>query len=76
MPKIREFASSIAVALGSPFHLTCEADGNPSPSVHWSGGTGNVLSIDHIQDQDLHAYTCTARSTLGLDTKSVTLTKP
>jgi len=49
--------------------MTCEADGNPEPSIIWRRGdypdalsTDRLYTVHHIQNHDLGQYKCTASS--------------
>ena len=72
-PHIHDLPSERAVQVGTPLQLTCQADGNPPPTVTWSGRQSHVLRIDHVLVGDLHPYTCTATNPFGTDSRNVTL---
>lgn len=57
--------------MGHPAELSCEADGNPEPSVIWRRkdrttyahrtlSTKKVFKIEHVSSQDFGWYVCTA----------------
>ncbi|XP_071176176.1 irregular chiasm C-roughest protein-like [Mytilus edulis] len=68
-PKFVNLNSHIPVDLGTSVTLTCEADGNPLPSIIWRRGsypdalsTERQYTVHNIQDHDLGLYKCTASS--------------
>ncbi|XP_073670222.1 uncharacterized protein [Paramisgurnus dabryanus] len=78
-PAINEtkLPSTVSVIRGYPVRLVCEADGNPTPNISWSNGSGSrlkttneSLTLDEVPDGDA-VYTCTAVNILGKDTKKV-----
>ncbi|XP_069004947.1 vascular cell adhesion protein 1 [Embiotoca jacksoni] len=65
----------IVVYKGENITLTCEAEGNPAPVIHWSGDGLNIpedsnnLTITRINASS--NYTCTASNYLGNITKQI-----
>ena len=63
-----------SVKLGQPWNITCQARGNPTPTVEWKrkngnksmsrrehdGSSGVVLNIDSVVEDDLGTYFCLA----------------
>lgn len=62
-----------SVKLGQSWNITCQARGNPTPTVEWKrkngnksmtrrerGNSGVVLSIDSVVEDDLGIYFCVA----------------
>lgn len=67
-PAIKEMEAVIGVDIGQTVTLTCEADGNPEPSIIWRRGhypdalgTENKYTVN-VQTHNLGLYTCTASS--------------
>lgn len=72
-PTIKPLQDQYMVVQGSDFSLTCEASGNPYPTIVWKkvhedslGANvqqiGNVLKISHAQIENRGIYQCTAQS--------------
>ncbi|XP_069102867.1 uncharacterized protein [Argopecten irradians] len=67
------------IQTGSYVHITCRANGNPTPSIAWtfqttsntlptniySGNNGADLFIDSVTEQNYGHYRCTARNSQG-----------
>ncbi|KAL9972277.1 hypothetical protein ACROYT_G018560 [Oculina patagonica] len=66
-------SQTLSVKLGKPWNITCQATGNPVPTVEWKRENGNksmtpkehsskgaVLSIDSVSEDDLGIYFCVA----------------
>jgi len=62
-----------SVKLGQSWNITCQARGNPTPTVEWKrkngnksmssrepGSSGVVLTIDSVVEDDLGIYFCVA----------------
>lgn len=72
-PTIKPLQEQYLIVQGSDFSLTCEASGNPYPTIVWTkvhedslGANvqqiGNVLKITHAQIENRGIYQCTAQS--------------
>lgn len=72
-PTIVPLQEQYMVVQGSDFSLTCEASGNPHPTIIWTkvhedslGANvqqfGNILKITHAQIENRGIYQCTAQS--------------
>lgn len=55
---------------GDSAQLTCQVDGNPTPSIFWAKegfegylGSKAAYDIDTVGESDFGVYTCTARVT-------------
>lgn len=66
-PRFEDLDAHIPVDLGSSVTLTCDAKGNPTPSIIWRRGdypdplsTDPQYTIHNIQIHDLGQYKCTA----------------
>lgn len=69
-----------SVKLGQPWNITCQARGNPTPTVEWKrkdgnksmtpiehdGSTGVVLSIDSVNEDNLGIYFCVADNSINV----------
>ena len=68
-----------SVKLGQPWNITCQAEGNPTPTVEWKrkngnksmthrerGDSGVVLSIDSVVEDDLGSYFCVAVNSMNV----------
>ncbi|XP_078371749.1 fibroblast growth factor receptor 4-like [Oculina patagonica] len=66
-------SQTLSVKLGKPWNITCQATGNPVPTVEWKRENGNksmspkehsskgaVLSIDSVSEDDFGVYFCVA----------------
>ncbi|XP_022088025.1 uncharacterized protein LOC110977848 [Acanthaster planci] len=66
-PKIISHSSGISVSEGSPFNLTCTAEGYPTPMFTWTkdgepilGGVDGVFKKDKANVSDKGTYQCRA----------------
>ena len=77
-----------SVKLGKSWNITCQARGNPAPTVEWIrkngnksvtsreyGSSGVVLSIDSVVEDDLGIYFCVALNSKNVAYAYVTLGK-
>ena len=78
-----------SVKLGQPWNITCQARGNPTPTVEWKRQNGNksmsrrehdgsrgvVLNIDSVVADDLGIYFCLAVNSKKVVKASVELGK-
>ena len=68
-----------SVKLGQPWNITCQATGNPTPTVEWKrkngnksmtsrelGSTGAVLFIDSVNEDNLGIYFCVAVNSINV----------
>ena len=68
--------SSNTVTEGSPYNLSCEASGDPVPSVSWikvsnhKHRVGKILNFTSISRNDAGSYTCEASNRCGKDSKT------
>lgn len=82
-PTITNITSSYVLVLGQPLLLTCEAHGDPLPSVGWYHN-GTWLNLTHNYDksfittEDSGVYTCVSMNTAAgismSDNKTTTVT--
>ncbi|XP_040575173.2 LOW QUALITY PROTEIN: fibroblast growth factor receptor-like 1 [Lepeophtheirus salmonis] len=68
------------ISFGQKFHLSCEAKGQPTPSVKWYfngrelyGRHSGELIIEKALDSDSGVYTCIAKNVLATITRNVSL---
>ena len=77
-----------SVKLGQPWNITCQARGNPAPTVEWkrkngnktmtpkeNGSTGAVLFIDSVIEDSLGIYFCVAVNSITVTYAYVELGK-
>lgn len=70
---------TVSVELGKPWNISCEAQGNPEPTLEWKTGNENalvtrkqhsnngiVLSFKSVGEQDLGMYFCVAMNSKGV----------
>ena len=68
-----EESQTQSVTLGKPLNITCQATGNPTPTVEWKRENGNksmtpkehsskgaVLPFDSVSEGDMGIYFCVA----------------
>lgn len=64
------------VNAGENMTLTCEADGDPQPTITWTRDgvsedqfrkTENVLQLSNVQTKDVGSYRCTVANGYGTD---------
>ncbi|XP_022783220.1 protein sidekick-2-like isoform X2 [Stylophora pistillata] len=84
-PVVKELPDKTTVIVGEKVVLTCEASGDPQPSVRWSkdGDTsipranfnndGLILIIREVIPRDSGIYECTASNTFGVTHAATTL---
>ncbi|XP_023328691.1 protein amalgam [Eurytemora carolleeae] len=65
---------------GERLELSCTVHGYPVPTVHWSKqgpgssiSTGTTLVVHEVKEDDTGLYTCTARSSEGQSTDTVSV---
>ena len=84
-PVVKELPEKTTIIVGEKAELTCEASGDPQPSVTWSkdGDTsipranfnndGKVLVIRDVIPRDSGVYECTASNSFGVSHSATTL---
>ncbi|PFX30135.1 Protein sidekick-2 [Stylophora pistillata] len=84
-PVVKELPETTTIIVGELAVLTCEASGDPQPSVTWSkdGDTsisrakfnndGHILVIRNVMPRDSGVYECTASNTFGASHSATTL---
>ena len=87
-PSISPEVMSQAVNEGSNAFFSCQADGEPVPTISWYFNdtaleqadttkyiiTNNTLQIVNVESSDVDTYTCTATNIVSSDTSSGVLT--
>lgn len=84
-PVVKELPERTTIIVGELAELTCEAHGDPKPSVTWSkdGDTsisratfnndGHILVIRDVIPRDSGLYECTASNMFGASHSATTL---
>ncbi|XP_031550474.1 limbic system-associated membrane protein-like [Actinia tenebrosa] len=78
-PSIVQWTKDQIVNETDPLHLTCKADGNPTPNFTWTKSqgsmtlntTGNEYRIHSVNRSDAGTYTCTAHNEIGSAGKKI-----
>lgn len=64
----------IILVTGETLKLSCEAQGNPAPTIKWTKskatiGEGKTLEISHVSMKDRGIYSCDAENSQGISQK-------
>ena len=55
---------NLSVLCGDNVSLSCESDGNPTPTYKWNGNNSNPLELMNIQSSSTGIYWCTSENTM------------